>query len=57
MDRETLSSYGWIIVTVIVIAAMIVLATTLTGTIENAIEGAVSDLQNMASDALSSAIK
>ena len=52
MDRETLSSYGWIIITVIVIAAMIGLGIMLKDTIVSSIQGAVEDLQQMASSAM-----
>ena len=53
MDKETFSSYGWIVITVIVIAIMIAFATPFGEFIVDAVKTVLNDFQGEASDALS----
>ena len=53
MDKETFSSYGWIVITVIVIAIMIAFATPFGDFIVNAVKAVLNDFQDTAADALS----
>ena len=53
MDKETFSSYGWIVITVIVIAIMIAFATPFGDFIVNAVKEILADFKATASDAIS----
>ena len=53
MDKETFSSYGWVVITVIVIAIMIAFATPFGKFIVEAVQGVLDDFQGTAGEALS----
>ena len=53
MDKETFSSYGWIVITVIVIAIMIAFATPFGDFIVEAVKKVLTDFKDTAADALS----
>ena len=53
MDKETFSSYGWIVITVIVIAIMITFATPFGTQIKDAVQAVLDDFMGMANTALS----
>ena len=52
MDKETFSSYGWIVITVIVIAIMIAFATPFGEFIRDAVQGILDNFQGTANEAL-----
>ena len=53
MDKETFSSYGWIVITVIVIAIMIAFATPFGEFIVKAVQNVLDDFQSTANAGLS----
>ena len=53
MDKETFSSYGWIVITVIVVAIMIAFATPFGQYIVEAVKDVLADFQGTANEALS----
>ena len=53
MDKETFSSYGWVVITVIVIAIMIAFATPFGEFIVKAVQSVLDDFQGTAGEALS----
>ena len=53
MDKETFSSYGWIVITVIVLAIMIAFATPFGEFIVDAVKTVLRDFQETAGNALS----
>ena len=52
MDKETFSSYGWLVITVIVIAIMIAFATPFGEFIVDAVKNVLLDFESTASSAL-----
>ena len=56
MDKETFSSYGWIVITVIVLAIMITFATPFGDKIVEAVEDVVADFTGFANDAIDAVV-
>ena len=52
MDKETFSSYGWIVVTVIIIAIMIAFATPFGKYVVEGVKALLADFNSTATDAL-----
>ena len=55
MDKETLSNFGWVIVTVIVIAVMVAFATPFADYIADSVSKLISTFTTKANNALTSA--
>ena len=53
MDKETFSSYGWIVITVLVLAVMIAFAGPFGELIKAAVNDLVGDFTNWADEAVS----